>query len=280
MAERATIVVVGNPKGGSGKTTTTFQLGIRLAHAGYRVAFLDVDGRQRSLSRSMENRMAFARERGMNLPMPAVRAVPPSGTDEVLERSLIAALQELRSDHDIILVDCPGADTRVSRMAHACADTLVTPVNESFVDLDLIAEVDGNSLKASRPSWYSEWVWKLRKSRFARDGHRIDWLVVPSRLAGRETRNRKQLHDVLKSLEGIMGFQTVVGLADRVVFRELFPKGLGLADLKLRGLGIAVSMAHVAAHQDLRRLQAALKLKPITERVTRLVVPEPLVQAS
>ena len=56
----------------------------------------------------------------------------------------------------MIVIDTPGRDDSIARAAILKADTLVTPMNDSFVDLDLIGQVHPENYKitarASTPS--------------------------------------------------------------------------------------------------------------------------------
>ena len=135
------VIVLGNEKGGSGKSTAAMHVIVALLKSGYKVAAIDLDMRQRSLSRYLENRKKFAETKGKDLPFPVMPEVLPSAIDsreaarEEETRNLTSALQGL-ADCDFVVIDCPGADTHLSRLAHAHADTIVTPLNDSFVDFD------------------------------------------------------------------------------------------------------------------------------------------------
>lgn len=273
MPARAHIIVVGNAKGGSGKSTTAMHIAMRLLYQGQRVAALDLDGRQQTLSRYVQNRLAHAHRRGLELPMPTVGVVHESQdwdgrrAQATTHAHLCAALEPLAASHDVVLLDCPGSDTYLARLAHSFADTLVTPVNDSFIDLDLLARVDPESHVCLGPSWYSEMVWEQRKARHQVDGHAIDWVVVRNRTAHTASRNRRHVQGVLGTLAARIGFRLEPGLGDRVIFRELFLRGLTLSDLRQPNLGISLTMNHVAAHQEVRALVA--ELWPARHRRTR-----------
>jgi len=180
--KRAHILVLGNEKGGSGKTTTAMHLITGLLHQGYRVGSMDLDGRQRSLTRYVENRQVWMDQNSVTLPMPAHTVIARSELDTVTEREaderarfefeLAKRLQAC----DVVLLDCPGTDTFLSRLGHACADTLLTPMNDSFVDFDLLGRVDPENYDILGPSVYSEMVWDARKRRAISDGGTIDQL--------------------------------------------------------------------------------------------------------
>lgn len=260
------VVVLGNEKGGSGKSTAAMHLIVGLLHAGHRVGSLDVDSRQASLSRYVDNRRATAASRGIALPMPDHLLVELSASrgeaGDAEERARFeAALGLLAARNDVVVVDTPGADTFLSRLAHSHADTIVTPMNDSFVDLDLLAKVEPGTLRVLRPSLYAEMVWEQRKQRALRDRGSIDWVVMRNRLAATDARNKRAVGQVLEILARRIGFRLAPGFGDRVVFRELFLVGLTLLDLGQAGLGMAMNMSHVAARQEVRDLLAAVGMQ-------------------
>ena len=68
--EGAHVIVVGNEKGGAGKSTVAIHLAVALMRMGKTVGVIDLDLRQASLSRYLENRRRWADARGVTLPMP------------------------------------------------------------------------------------------------------------------------------------------------------------------------------------------------------------------
>ena len=247
---RARIIVVGNEKGGAGKSTIAVHLVTALMHEGARVAVIDLDVRQQSTGHFFGNRRAWAEANGAVLPQPVLFA-----GDQV------AGLEEaLGCDADVLIADTPGADTELSRAAHQAADLIVTPMNDSFVDFDMLGVVDPVSLTVLRPSLYAETVWEARKSRASQRGRSIDWVVLRNRLASVEPRNRKRVDDRLAALARRAGFRAIAGLRDRVIYRELFPFGLTVDDLSAKVRPVQVSLAHVAARQELRVLMSDLGL--------------------
>ncbi len=264
----AHIIVTGNEKGGSGKSTTAMHIATALARMGHSVGALDLDLRQRSFGRYLENRAAFAAAQGLTLPIPRLGELPaevpvPAGTEDPSARPedyrLHAALEDLRRDCDFILIDCPGSHTRFSQLAHAMADTLVTPMNDSFVDFDLLARVDPGSGKVLGPSIYAEMVWAARQGRARAGMGPIDWLVLRNRLGAQAMHNKRRVGTALSDLARRIGFRVAPGFGERVVFRELFPRGLTLLDLREAG-GESLSLSNVAARQELRELIGTLRL--------------------
>ena len=263
------MIVLGNEKGGAGKSTLAIHIVTGLLHAGRTVAIIDLDLRQRSMQRFFTNRQAWLAANGQTLPQPFMpdmgdgKALAKGGTDEQIAAFEKAFAEAAAAGVDAILIDTPGGDTAVSSAAHARADQIVTPMNDSFVDFDLLGEVDPVSLELLKPSIYSESVWEARKVRAITQGRQatIDWLVVTNRLAVAEARNRKRLEERMNKLAKRVGFRVGPGLRDRVIYRELFPFGLTVADLSNEVRPVAVSLAHVAARQELRNLMKAMGLE-------------------
>lgn len=250
-------IVFANEKGGSGKSTTAVHVAVALAtvgkRTGRRVAAIDLDHRQKTLARYMENRAAAIARDGLDLPMPEYEVFDPTSGADINER-----LDALAAEVDMLIVDTPGRDDAAVRAAISTADTLVTPINDSFVDLDLIGQVDPDSYKIKRPSFYAELVWEARKERGKRDGATVDWVVLRNRLQHLEARNMRRVAAALQELSKRVGFRIIPGLSERVIYRELFPKGLTLLDLA--AIGNEAGMAHVAARGELRELVSGLQL--------------------
>ncbi|HEY7899879.1 MAG TPA: division plane positioning ATPase MipZ [Caulobacteraceae bacterium] len=248
---KAHVIVVGNEKGGAGKSTVATHLACALMHEGAAVAVVDLDVRQRSTDRFFANRQAWARAQNVELATPVSHG--PVESPAALEQALGAGA-------DFIVVDTPGADTELSRAAHQAADLILTPMNDSFVDFDVLGAIDPVSLEVLRPSLYSETVWTARKNRALSGGRSIDWVVLRNRLAPVEARNRRRVDERLAVLGKRVGFRAITGLRDRVIYRELFPFGLTVSDLRRGVRPIAVSMGHIVARQELRMLLHELGL--------------------
>jgi len=262
------MIVLGNEKGGSGKSTTAMHIVVTLLREGYRVGVIDLDARQKTIASYLKNREEYSKKHKQDLPMPIVRVLPSSklkdrdvAEQDELERFL-QTIESLASITDAIVIDCPGNDTHLARLAHAGADTLVTPVNDSFVDIDLLAKVDPETHEVEGGSLYSEMVWEARKLRASTDRSHIDWVVLRNRLGNLNARNKQAVEKVLSKLSKRIGFRYISGLGERVIYRELFLKGLTLMDLKdVGGIdGKGLTMSHVAARQELRLLIDSLSL--------------------
>ncbi len=247
------LIVFANEKGGSGKSTTSVHVAVAMANAGKRVAAMDLDTRQRTLGRYLENRAATMRRTGHDLPIPYFETFDPERDPDITRR-----IMTLLAHYEVVIVDTPGRDDRYARAAIERADTLVTPINDSFIDLDLIGQVDPETFKVKKPSFYAELVWDARKTRARTDGGTVDWVVMRNRLQHLEARNMRRVADALADLSKRVGFRVIPGLSERVIYRELFPKGLTLLDLK--ALGQEAGLAHVAARQELREMISGLAL--------------------
>ena len=252
----AHIIVVGNEKGGSGKSTTCMHVATALARLGQRVGAVDLDLRQRSFARYLENRRAYLAQAGLDLPTPEYRDLPEG---EVQDARLTQTVEELDARCDFIVIDCPGSHTRLSQVAHSLADTLITPLNDSFVDFDLLARVDPTTGRVKGPSIYAEMVWGARQLRAEAGLKPIDWIVVRNRLGTQAMHNKKKVGAALEELSRRIGFRVLPGFSERVIFRELFPRGLTLLDLKDTGVD-QLSLSNIAARQELRDLMAGLRL--------------------
>lgn len=261
------IIVVGNEKGGAGKTTTAMHIIVSLLYQGFRVGSLDLDVRQQSLTRYIENRNAWTARRDMpRSEHIALERTSTYGGDPLRDQENFSrAISTLKTDSDFIVIDSPGADTFLSRLGHALADTLISPINDSFLDFDLLAHVDPETLKVKGPSIYSEMVWECRKARATADGGSIDWIVMRNRTSHIYTRNRDRVNNALTALSKRIGFRLVDGLSERVIFREMFPAGLTLLDLTDAEAEATLSMSHVAARAEVRQMVKGLALPGVKE---------------
>lgn len=265
----AYVIVFGNEKGGTGKTTTAMHVAVALLKLGKKVAALDLDSRQRTMARYFENRAAFMERTKHQLSMPLLKVVEPARDKDEMVR-FGEALAEARAEAQFIIIDTPGSDTSLSRLGHAAADTLVTPMNDSFLDFDLLAKLDAETLDVTGPSLYSEFVWDCRKRRLMSRQPALDWVVMRNRISSVEARNKRRITSAVDSLSKRIGFRVAPGFSERVIFRELFPMGLTLFDLPLKGVDAPLTMSHVAARQEIRDLLNMLQLPGMDRAATKV----------
>jgi chromosome partitioning protein len=259
-------IVFANEKGGTGKSTTAVHVAVALSYLGARVASLDLDPRQRTMHRYIENRLATLEKRQLTLPTPDCEVFRGETPEE-----LFAAISRLEATCDFLIIDNPGRDDPFARIAVENADTLVTPMNDSFVDFDLIGQVDAETFKVRKLSFFAELIWeaRLKRSRMTIEGQRpeMDWIVVRNRTGHVEARNMARLQKALTEMAKRVGFRVTQGLSERVIYRELFPSGLTLLDKGYLG---ELGTSHLVARQELRNLVKALNLPDFTRAQSEL----------
>jgi chromosome partitioning protein len=271
----AHVIVLGNEKGGSGKSTTAMHIAVSLLKAGQRVATIDLDSRQKTFTHYVENRRDCAKRSGIALEVPEHYCIVRGDGARVDENeaaefsNFAAAINEVEHACDFVVIDTPGNDTYLMRLAHSMADTLVTPLNDSFLDFDVLGTVDPGTFEVTGVSHYAQMVRYARRQRRIVDGGLTDWIVVRNRLALLGSRNKKLIGECLDRLGLRLGFRATEGFSERVVFREFFPNGLtALDNLDEATLGTKPNLSHLTARQEVRRLIEELKL-PIDERGRR-----------
>src|ERR1700685_2213939 len=143
----AHVIVLGNEKGGSGKSTTAMHVAVALLQAGQRVATIDLDSRQKSFTHYVENRRDWAARAGVKLEHPRHYCVARGFGVRLAEveaqefGACAAAVGAVENSHDFVVIDTPGTDSYLMRLAHSMADTLITPLNDSFVDFDVLGRL-------------------------------------------------------------------------------------------------------------------------------------------
>ena len=274
-AKKAHVIVLGNEKGGSGKTTTCMHLIVALLRLGFSVASMDIDSRQRSLSRYLENRRQTMLKQGVTLPQPQHMVIQKSPFNIVQEAEedererFTKALMQASAANDFLVIDSPGSDTYLSRLVHQHADTVITPINDSFVDLDVLATVDGQTMKIIKPSIYSEMVWEQKLQRAKRDGGSIEWIVMRNRLSNIDAKNKRFMTQATTDLARRIGFRVAPGFSERVIFREMFLQGLTVLDIMEAGNNVNLSLSHIAARQEVRDLLKVLRIPVLDDRIAK-----------
>src|SRR3984893_9968834 len=271
----AHVVVLGNEKGGAGKSTLAMHVAIALMNFGQRVASIDLDLRQKSFTHYIENRRSWAKYSGIHLAVPAHFCVA-RGTSQSLDDNeaieftgFVDALTAVEQAHDFIVVDTAGSDTHLTRLAHSMADTLITPLNDSFVDFAVLGMVDPATYSVTGESHYAKMVREARTQRRLADGVQMDWVVARNRLSMLDSRNKQRVVKGLSELALRLGFRSTDALAERVIYREFFPRGLtALDNLDEKTLGTRPSLSHLTARQELINLLATLRV-PLDDRSPR-----------
>ncbi len=271
----AHVIVLGNEKGGSGKSTTAMHVAVALLQAGQRVATIDLDSRQRSFTHYVDNRRDWATRAGIELEHPRHFCVARgfgARIEEIEAQEFTAfaeAISAVEQSHDFVVIDTPGADSYLMRLAHSMADTLITPLNDSFLDFDVLGVVDPTTFELTGISHYAEMVREARRQRRLVDGGLTDWVIVRNRLSTLGSRNKRLVGAGVEALSRQLGFRAIDGFGERVVYREYFPRGLtALDNVEDNAFGLRANSSHVIARQEVRALIDALKL-PMDDRGRR-----------
>jgi chromosome partitioning protein len=257
------VIVVGNEKGGSGKSTVSIHLATTYLYEGYKVATIDLDGRQSTLTHYIENRINYSQENSVDLPVPEHLVVTPSTVSD--ERAQVEdqtrldeEIKHLRKEFDIIIVDTPGSYNHISSAGHRNADILITPINESFIDVDMLAQVSHDTLEIKGPSTYAETVWDIRKSKAEKGEDSFKWIVMKNRMSHTNAKNKDEVSKILEKLSSRIGFELIDGFGERVIYKELYLKGLTVVDIGVSGVKVEMSVSHLAAKYELKKLLDAV----------------------
>lgn len=263
------IIVIGNEKGGTGKSTLAMHLIVWFLRQKKRVASIDLDGRQGTLTHYIQNRAAYGVLHHIELGSPEhltviARENPTEKEREEDEAVFREQLKTLQKENDLIVIDTAGSDSHLFRLAHAAADILITPINDSLLDLDVLAKIEPETLTVKAPGHYAQTVWQARQRRAAARKPQMRWFVLRNRVMHVATRNEKVIWKLLDALGRRINFVPLRGLGERIVFRELFLKGLTLLDIGQSKTGVKMSMTHVGARQELRSILQAIGEEALT----------------
>jgi chromosome partitioning protein len=271
----AHVIVLGNEKGGSGKSTVALHVAISLLKAGQRVATIDLDARQQSITRYMNNRRAWAAHTGLELEQPVHfcidqgRTMQISDNEEFECQRFIDAAAAVDRSVDFLVIDTPGTDSYLNRVAHSIADTLITPMNDSLLDFDVLGTVEPVTHAVTNVAHYATMVREARQKRRQLDGSTIDWIVVRNRCSGLASRNTRVITGCLRELSLALGFRPIDGFIERSIYREFFLRGLtALDDTEQVEPRMPQNPAQIAARDEVTSLLGHLRL-PLDERARR-----------
>ena len=218
------VVVIGNQKGGSGKSTFAMHIIIALLKAGKRVASFDLDLNQLTLTRYLGNRRQWVQKHEQKLELPdhypvreevhgttlrrfisRLKNIGRAHKHDFIGSSALSHSADLRQfisqlrkigrahKHDFIVIDTPGGVQHLSLIVHGMADTLITPINDSLVDLDVLVVMEQSDLEP-QPSVYAKMVWRALEARRKVTGRTTDWIVVRNRLESVEIKQSASNH--------------------------------------------------------------------------------------
>ncbi len=254
---RAHVIVVSNEKGGTGKSTITMHLAVKLMMEGFQVATIDLDGRQGSLSKYIENRQIFCEKRGIFLPIPTHFKFYPESNPYLIpgEREKIGfQVYELLNKYDAILIDTPGTKNYLFEEAHKYADTVITPISDSLIDLNVIADIDFETGKVKAPEHYANYIWEAKKFLASQGKSYLNWIICGNKISSARSKNKAIVFGYLEKLAKLYGFRFSEGLKDRVIYRELFLEGLTVLDMQHPELRRRMTMSHLAAKIEIKNL--------------------------
>ncbi len=263
----AHVIVVANEKGGTGKSTLSIHISVALLKAGFRVATIDLDTRQQTLTRFFENRASWAASAPWAVELPRHHALDRGNSDNVRDNetwefgAFATAIAEVEHEYEFVVIDTPASDSYLMRLAHSLADTLVSPVNDSFIDVDVFSRVHHDRTKRGQVAQYADLVLEARRKRKMVDQGIIDWIIVRNRMSSTQSNNAKQIAGSLSRLASQLKFRPADGLHDRVIFRELFPIGLTALDpIEEAMRGSSLSASQISARREVESLIETLKL--------------------
>ena len=261
MQKNAKIIVIGNEKGGTGKTTLTMNLIVSILEKGFSVSSIDIDGRQGTLTKYIKNRIDFAKDNNLNLEIPNHISIIPAKADEVTEEiikkdieSLKTKITDLKVISDVIIIDTPGSDNYLSKTVLMVSDMLITPLNDSLLDLDVLADIDVKNKKIIKPSNYAEKLWDIRKERALINKKPLDWVVLKNRVLHFNSKNKKLMYNLLLELSNRIKFSYIEGLGERTIYKELFLNGLTVQDMRKEGVKLPMTTSHINARREIRNI--------------------------
>ena len=257
VEKKAHTIVISDEKGGTGKSTISMHLAVKLMQEGFKVATIDLDGRQGTLSQYLNNRKLFCFKNDIKLPIPEhFRFAPTEDYAHIQEHAACVEMQikSLLPLYDAIIIDTPGNKNYLFELGHKFADTLITPIGDSLIDLNSISEVDISTGKAGKPGVYANYIWEVKKALAAQGKNYLNWIVVGNKISSTKSNNKILVFEYLEKLAKLYGFRFCEGFKDRVIYKELFLEGLTVLDLQNEKLKRRITLSHVAAKREIKAL--------------------------
>lgn len=255
--KKAHVIVISNEKGGTGKSTISMHLAIKLMLEGFSVATFDLDGRQGSLSKYIENRRRFCELQNVDLPIPEHTRIHPEENPYLFTQardSLASQIRQKQNNFDAIIIDTPGTKNYLFEEAHKYADTVITPMSDSLIDLNVIADIDYKTDRILKPGHYSNFIWDIKKYLASQGKPYLNWIVAGNKISNFNSKNKTTIFSHLERLSKIYGFRLCPGLKDRVIYKELFLEGLTVLDMKNEALKMKMTVSHIAAKREINAL--------------------------
>ncbi len=246
---KAHIIVISNEKGGTGKSTISMHLAIKLLNEGFKIATMDLDARQGTLSKYIENRRKFCTAQNISLPTPKHFEVHLGQESEIADK-----INALSSHFDAIIIDTPGTKNQLFEEAHQYADTIITPISDSLIDLNVIADIDFQTGKMIKIGHYADFIWEVKKNLAAKGKSYLNWIVVGNKTSNLKSKNKSTVFSQLEKLSKTYGFRLNDGLKDRVIYKELFLEGLTVLDMRHEKLKMKMNLSHLAAKREIQKI--------------------------
>ena len=256
-------------RGGAGKTTIAVHLTMSLLYLGFKVITIDTDVRQASLTQYLGNRKKTTNLDKLKVPHPTHYRVAASQKQIINEikndecDQITDILSKEDKLTDFIIIDTPGSYNHLSVLAHSFADIVITPINDSFFDVHVLAEVESKNFDIVKPGIYTQMMWEQKINKAKREGKSINWIIMRNRLHSLDSNNKKNIEKVIAKLSQRVGCKIASGFGERVIFRELFLKGLTLLDLKNKAIAANLTISHLAARHELLNLLKSIDDKQI-----------------
>lgn len=253
MSNNTHVIVLGNEKGGTGKSTLAMHLAIRLMQENFKIAVIDLDGRQGSLTKYIENRKRFCSNNNVSLPIPSLYVFEPQ-KDEANKSEIKNLINDLKGRFDALILDTAGSRNYLFELAHEYPHTLITPISDSLIDLAAIADINPQTGEILRAGHYAEFVWDVKKKLAAQNLPCLNWVVCGNKISSFNSNNKKTVFAKLENISKLYGFRFSAGLKDRVIYKELFLDGLTVLDMNTPELHKRMTVSHLSAKMELNSL--------------------------